>query len=171
MAAKLTQSRKRKKIGDLVRIPLDGGWFAYGRVLADPDFAFYDLRTRHDTPLDQILNRPVLFRLSVMKHATTTGVWPIIGWAALEERLGEPACYFRQDALTRELFIFTSDGQIWSERPATFEECDGLECLAVWEPEHVQNRLGDHFAGRPNKWLESMRPVRMITTNMEGRPD
>lgn len=29
--------------------------------------------------------------------------------------------------------------------------------VLVWSPEHVEDRLRDHFAGRPNKWEESLR--------------
>jgi hypothetical protein len=41
-------------------------------------------------------------------------------------------------------------------RSATRAECVGLERCAVWAPEHVEDRLRDHFRGRPNKWVESL---------------
>jgi hypothetical protein len=40
--------------------------------------------------------------------------------------------------------------------PATKEQCIGLECAAVWEAEHVVDRINDHYAGRKNKWLEQL---------------
>ena len=27
---------------------------------------------------------------------------------------------------------------------------------AVWDPQHVEDRLRDHFAGLPNKWVQSL---------------
>jgi len=33
----------------------------------------------------------------------------------------------------------------------------GLERAAVWGPSHVEDRLRDHYAGRKNKWVESLR--------------
>jgi hypothetical protein len=27
----------------------------------------------------------------------------------------------------------------------------------VWAAEHVEDRLRDHYAGRPNQWVESLR--------------
>jgi hypothetical protein len=27
----------------------------------------------------------------------------------------------------------------------------------VWEPEHVEERIRDHYAGRANRWAESLR--------------
>ncbi|WP_448115483.1 hypothetical protein [Mesorhizobium amorphae] len=32
----------------------------------------------------------------------------------------------------------------------------GLECAAVWDPEHVVDRLRDPADGRPNKWVERL---------------
>jgi len=42
-------------------------------------------------------------------------------------------------------------------RKGTRKESQGLEAAAVWEPEHIEDRLRDHFDGKPNKWLESLR--------------
>ena len=42
-------------------------------------------------------------------------------------------------------------------RPATREQCLGLERAAVWEPENIESRLADHYAGRPNAWADSLR--------------
>jgi hypothetical protein len=49
--------------------------------------------------------------------------------------------------------IIDDEGNI---RDATREETEGLEPAAVWEPEHIADRLEDHYAGRPNRWLKSM---------------
>jgi len=66
--------------------------------------------------------------------------------------------FYKQDAITGRLALYHSTfaSTNW-ERPASREECAGLEAAAVWEPEHVEDRLRDHFAGRPNKWVESLR--------------
>jgi hypothetical protein len=32
----------------------------------------------------------------------------------------------------------------------------GLDCAAVWSAFHVESRLDDHFAGRPNGWAERL---------------
>jgi len=36
-------------------------------------------------------------------------------------------------------------------------EADELEQAAVWSPNHIEDRLRDHFAGVPNQWVEIMR--------------
>lgn len=136
-----------------MKIPL-GECYAYGRVLEEPDYAFYDVCSQGDLGPEEIAKREILFRVAAMKRAETSGRWSIIGYAPLEPVLQEPGRYFRQDALDpRKLWIYVEG----SEVPATWEECQSLERVAVWEPEHIEDRLRDHFAGRPNKWVESMR--------------
>jgi hypothetical protein len=45
----------------------------------------------------------------------------------------------------------------FGEIPASLEECEYLEVAAVWDGHHVEDRLRDHFDGRPSEWVESMR--------------
>ena len=74
-----------------MRVPV-GDWHTYALMLEGVDMAFFDARSTADLPIDEVVARPVLFR------------------------------------------------------------------LAVWEPAHVEDRLRDHYAGAPNKWVESLRP-------------
>ncbi len=48
-------------------------------------------------------------------------------------------------------FVLVENGV---RRPATKEECKGLERSAVWTPEGIQRRLNDHYAGRKNYYIE-----------------
>ena len=59
-----------------------------------------------------------------------------------------------QDVITKEFSIY-HQGNIL---PATYEEIKNLECAAVWEPEHVEDRLRDYFSGVPNVWVEDLKP-------------
>jgi hypothetical protein len=47
--------------------------------------------------------------------------------------------------------------EAFNARPAAPEECVGLEGVAVWDPTHVEDRLRDHYAGRPNAHLAYMK--------------
>jgi hypothetical protein len=84
--------------------------------------------------------------------------WTLLDVIPLNER-EEMEVYrsFKQDALTGALSIYweAPDGS-WGEERADFERCVGLERAAVWDPEHVEDRLRDHRAGVPNKWVESL---------------
>ena len=78
----------------------------------------------------------------------------VVGNGPLENELRTPPPRFIQDALRPDQFRIYENGKI---RSATKEECLGLEREAVWDPEHVEERIRDHYAGRKNRWVESLR--------------
>ena len=43
------------------------------------------------------------------------------------------------------------------ENKASLEECIGLECVAVWNPEHVEERLLAVSLGKDSIWETSLR--------------
>lgn len=143
---------KRRKVGDIVKVPLRDGTHTYARVLPEASFAVYDSRGTEELAIERVVNQPVLFFVAVMHHAVKTGRWPVVGHIPLDDQLHAPP-RFIQDPLNKSNFSIYENGQI---RPATRHECLGLEREAVWEPEHVEERLRDHYAGRKNKWYESL---------------
>jgi hypothetical protein len=157
--ARVSKTRKTRKAifepGVLLRVDLDGQWHSYARMLARrPKYAFYDCRV--STPVEDVLTivkQPVLFVLAVNDRASS-GHWPKIGQVPLEMAPVPIPNQFMQD-------IGTGDCQIVDEafntRPAAPEECVGLERAAVWDPAHVEERLRDHHAGRPNAHLAYMK--------------
>ena len=153
-----SKKRKRKiprKPGDVVKIDLGDGTFAFGRVLKST-VAFYDLRTSTEIAVEEIIAKPILFNIWVMDHAITDGAWSIIGHAPLDKELMVEPLLFKKDEISKALTLYRdSTGE---EVPATRKDFEGLVCAAVWEAEHVVERLNDHFAGRSNCWVESMRP-------------
>jgi hypothetical protein len=40
---------------------------------------------------------------------------------------------------------------------ATPSECIGLEPEAIWSAGHIESRIADAYAGRPNMFVESLR--------------
>lgn len=154
--------RQRRKVGDIVAVALGDGTTAYGHVLFEPLMAFYSLTSVGDAPpsIDEVTASPVLFRICVMSNAVKSGLWPVVG---NKEPLPEVAAhpkFFMQDSLSGALSI-TTDGS--DEVPASFADCERLECAAVWDPEHVVERISDELAGRPNKWVKLMRPQPVAT--------
>lgn len=150
--------KTRRRIGDVVAIALKDGSFAFGRVLMEPLMAFYALRAERIPTLTDIVSSNIAFKVCVMNYAITHGDWPVLGNIPLEKSLTAEPLFFKRDSITGALSIYRdSTGE---EVPATAEECAGLECAAVWEPEHVLDRLEDFFAGRPNKWVKSLAPRR-----------
>jgi hypothetical protein len=146
----------RRKVGDVLRIPLGSGEYGFGRVLRSVLYAFYDAKSPPDLSIDEIIGRPILFKVCVMDYAVKKGVWEVIGNAPLTEDLLIEPWFFKKDPISRVLTLYRDSTA--EEIPANRSECEKLECAAVWDPEHVADRLRDHFAGRPNKWVLSMRP-------------
>lgn len=146
------KARVKRAEGDVLRVDLGGGWNAYARVLVEPLLAFYDLRVEVEPAIEDILSSPTAFKIWVANSAITGGRWPVIGRRDLEG--DEPRQWFcKEDPVSKRLSRY-SEGE---EVVTTFEECNKLERAAVWEAEHVEDRLRDHFAGQPNKWVESLR--------------
>ncbi len=149
--------RVRRRDGDLLRIDLGDGRHSYAQVAAEPLIVFFDGAYADALAAEKIVRLPVLFRLWVMNHAVTRGLWPVTGRHALGAENEREPFFFKQDTVTGSLSLYHSSfaSTNW-ERLATASECEGLECAAVWDPEHVLDRLRDHYAGRPNKWVADM---------------
>jgi Immunity protein 26 len=144
---------QRRRTGDIVKIPLEDGTHTYARVLPDASLAFYDSRGTEDIEVSRIVTLPILFFAAVMYRAITRGRWPVVGHVLRDDGLRAPP-KFIQDPLDARKFSIYEDGQI---RPASRQECLGLECAAVWTPEQIEERLLDHYAGRTNEQLESLK--------------
>ena len=139
----------RKKVGDLYAIPLPNNTFAYGRVLQEVSVAFYkhcaeDIK---DLPTKEEYEFTVCVHKSCFKE-----------WIFMENRPfanpadARPPLYQMKDIFTGRYSVYDF-GEI---RPATEEECRHLEVCAVWENEHIVDRLmgGDWKKGFPNFYSE-----------------
>lgn len=151
----MTSSRKvraRRRVGDVLAISLDDqGLMAYAVVLPHADFAIFDAR-KAASP-EAALQRPPMFYVAVINGAVTTGRWPVLQVnSASVPRLEAPPT-FMQDPFDPEKFQIYDHGAM---RPATRSECESLERTAVWDPEHVEDRIRDAYAGRENSWVRSM---------------
>lgn len=148
--------KQKFNIGALLQIDLKNGQYAFGRVVNKEETLFYDFFTDNISNLNlaEIYSAKELFRVSVMKYAITSGQWTVIDNKPIEADLALPNKYFMQDMITKEFSVYHQGHII----PATYEDIKGLECAAVWEPEHVEDRLRDYFAGVPNVWVEDLKP-------------
>jgi hypothetical protein len=152
-------SRKRKirrTVGDIVAIPIDEDHVAFGLVLEEPLLALFDFKCEvGEVPtVEDIVRRPVAFRIWVMNHPIVDGSWRIVGRVAVPENLADAPWFFKQDPISGRVTITKTGAEEVSPAP---NQAEALEPAAVWEPEHVIDRLRDHFNGRPNKWVEAMR--------------
>lgn len=144
---------QRRVIGSVHLVALSDGSSVHAVALPEADFAFLDTRFAELDKLSSVLAYPMLFRVAVHKSAWNTDRWKRLGKVDLPSSMMDPQPTFIQDSLDpRKLEIYLR-GEI---RPASEAECVGLERCAVWGPEHVEDRLLDHYQGKPNKWLISI---------------
>ena len=141
--------RQRWSEGSLVRIELGDLGVAYGQMLQEPEYAFFAAASP-TASLAEIVASPVLFRLWVSRRAHATGRWAKLGTAPIAPALTEPVLRFNQDPLDPSRILLGYDGV--SGRVSTAEECRGFERAAVWEPEHVEERLKSGRLGHESVW-------------------
>jgi hypothetical protein len=157
--SKTRQKAKWCKEGDIVSIELGDGSFAFARALEVPLKVFYTIRSATRVPIDQIVRQPVAFKIWAReKEGLQSGKWRIEGNIALSHEERQPVPFFKQDILDPTSIAIYMSNSHGEETPAAWEEIQGLESVAVWESHHVEDRLRDHFAGRQNKWGESLKP-------------
>jgi hypothetical protein len=141
----------REKIGDIFQINLGDGTFAYGQVVSKVEYAFFNFVNDGSIPnFLEIINSNALFRISVDRYVIRDGVWKILGKALIRDELLQKQNLFSFDRHTNEYTIWSPEGR----RLANPDEIQDLECFASWGHKSVEQRLRDHFAGRPNYDVE-----------------
>lgn len=158
----MARRRKTAQAGVLFRIVTKGGHVGYGRKLQDSYAEFFNLRVAEGDPdptPSELFASGVAFRIAI---ADVVGYeWPVIGMAELDaSEINRTFLFVKQDPINGRVSIYWRkpiDRSI-GERRATLEECAGLETAALWQREHVEQRLIDSWAGVPNATTESLRP-------------
>lgn len=153
------KTTKKDQIGNILSIRLDEDTYGIGRVVEEGFLEFYDVKL-NGGQLGELESRlgdaRVLFTLSVHKSWKKNEGWEVVG--SNKDRLPGIPYQFMQDIVNAaDIQLIDPDG---NSRPATYEEVEGLERLSVWEDNHVEDRLRDHFAGKPNVWVEHLKPKR-----------
>lgn len=147
----------RRKEGAFFEIELSNGKYAYGRILPKATYAFYDICSdKALTEISFIQKSNVLFICSVYNYAISKRIWKVIGFMDLEQNFKILPLQFIQDRhnLENARLYNPNTGEM---KPAKIIDCIGLECAAVWEPSHINDRLIDYFEGKPNEWVEILK--------------
>lgn len=76
-----------------------------------------------------------------------------VGFIKLEQNLKKPVKFYKQDPTTKKLFIYEKGKQ----QPASREEIKELEYAAVWELEHILERLNAELEGKESKWKKMIK--------------
>jgi hypothetical protein len=139
--------------GAVFKVPVGDDDFAYAVMLeAFPYVAFYhrDVAFNDQGAPDE----PPMFTTLVAKVAYSTG-----GWGKPLRRLPEseippiPRFFWQSITNKNDCKIIEPVGRRITASP---RECVGLEPEAIWSTEHIQSRILDTYAGRPNLFAESL---------------
>lgn len=150
-------SKQRITKGSIHEINIDNVYNIYTQVLSNSEYAFFDFKTKdHLADLEVLENAPILFIIAVHKSAIAEGRWPKVGKLPIRNELTVLPMNFIQDSLNPSFFELynPNTGEI---TPATKEECLGLESAAVWEANHVEDRIRDHYNGVTNASVEALK--------------
>ncbi|MBI2416893.1 MAG: hypothetical protein HYV28_03155 [Ignavibacteriales bacterium] len=143
-------ARQKRTPGAVLEIKVDDQYYCYAQVLLQSGCAFFDLRSSEKlVDLAVLLQTPILFILGVYTDVISQGHWLKVGKLEIRDDLKVPPMEFIQDFHHPERFELynPNTGAITA---ATKAECKGLERCAVWDKHHVEQRLSDYYAGRPN---------------------
>ena len=153
--------RQQRTIGSIVEIPLNNDYYTYARIL-DNFMAFYNIYTKEQPETNKIVSSDVLFFSAVYDSVITKGYWLKIGKKTpLEDKLYELPPFYTQDILNTDKYtIYDTNGK----RPATKEECIGLEYYGVWEGQKMEERLNDYFTGKKTNWQKRLKMLKGIPT-------
>ncbi|MEM8980798.1 MAG: immunity 26/phosphotriesterase HocA family protein, partial [Pseudomonadota bacterium] len=138
--------------GDLLALPLHGFGFGFARVLDAPLFEFFDftsLKLEHSA--NEISIKPVLFKIWVSKYARLEGNWRKFGHSQLGLAEYVDPKFFRKDAISGKIYEYNHATD--NSKPLSLEQAKRLECAAVWDPQHVEERLTAYFQGTQSIWL------------------
>jgi hypothetical protein len=155
------QAFGRAHEGEFVAIPLDGE-FGFLRIARKTRFGLYDFKASAIPPLEEIERHRILCVLGGSPEAMASGRWRIIGQKPLEPELLMPVKYFRHPKGTTYLDIY-EEGEF---KPYAGEDLTKMECAASWEPRHIEERLRNHFADRPDPATESAKVPRELAERL-----
>lgn len=147
--------KQKRILGAVLSISLGNSKIAYARVVKDASYAIYDLISDTLLAIDEVVKHEILFIVAVYDDVVISGRWKIIGQMKLEDNLLKLPLKFIQDELDPNKFELY-DPNTGDIRNAKREECLGLERAAVWEAEHVEERIMDNYMGKTNVWVEQL---------------
>lgn len=127
------------KQGDVFEINLSNNSKGFGIVLIN-NWGFFNLflHTDETLRLDEIFSSEMPLRLWVSDFVLKKGLWRIIGNVEISEEHKSQEYFFKQAPITGQVWRTLTGAEEW---PITIEECKDLEVAAVYDPEHVIERL------------------------------
>ncbi|MBW1617528.1 MULTISPECIES: immunity 26/phosphotriesterase HocA family protein [Empedobacter] len=145
--------------GSILEISIDNRYYIYAQILGKSSYVFFDYKSVDKiVDLNLLKDKKILFIISVFDQIITKGEWPKVGKLDIRKELEVLPMNFIQDALNPTNFELynPNTGEIV---PITKNEIIGLERAAVWDKNHVEDRVRDFYNNVPCVWLENDREL------------
>ncbi len=147
----INMAKQRITEGAILELNIENQYYTYAQILTKClGYAFFEYETKEKLTDFSILNKcKVLFIVMVYNDVINQGEWLKVGKLPIRDDLKIQPMKFIQDPLNPSKFELynPNTGEITK---ATKDECRGLEVAAVYEAEHIEERISDHFSGRVN---------------------
>ena len=106
MADKKKRKYFRQKLGMIFRISLDNGQYAYGQVIDEVGYGFFDfLDDGENTDIQQVLSSKMLYRLLVDYGVLNDGIWEVLGIYPVKAESAERRDKFNYDYMKERYVI------------------------------------------------------------------
>jgi Immunity protein 26 len=129
--------RTKPRVGDVVQLTLPDGRYAYGRVLRDASVAFYR-QTGREPGQAPFGSRDYQFVVGVYDDVLQSSDVTVVGHDPATSPEDEwPPPYSVTDRVSGAAQIYRNGVM----RPATADQVRGLEPAAVWDLQHLLERL------------------------------
>ena len=150
----LTTNRKQKVVvGGVFEIQIDNEYFVYGQILPHSECAIFDYKSVKPLVDVGLLNKAqLMFVVGFYNYIIRDRIWPVVGKLPIREDLQSPPPYYIYDKATNKFNLY--DNKTGLTKPATKEEVKGLECAAVWDANHIVDRIRSHYLNVPCVWLK-----------------
>lgn len=145
--------RQRIIVGSIIEIQINKEYYVYAQILSNGGYAFFDYR--NDIPLSdltRLLDKPILFIVCVYDYIIKNNIWHVIGELPIRDELKTQPLMYIHDANTDAYSLY--DNNTGKITPCTKEEAYGLERAAVWEENHIEDRIRDYYNNMPCVWLK-----------------
>lgn len=144
----------RFTVGGVLKVSTPEGNSAWAVMLEErPYMAFYRPDAL-DPGTGEIRQEPI-FTVAVYRAAYSRGRWGEIIGRVPRSSLPTRPPVFRQDIINpSDCTIYYPDGSSESVSPG---DCVNLEKNAVWDDAHIESRIDDLYADRPNIWVDDLR--------------
>ncbi len=138
--------RIRRRVGDIVQIPLPNGLFAAGRLYKEASIAISAKLFQQPVSLTDVKPTSVAFVTACFDTAITDGSWPIIGRIPFDndEDAWAPPRYV-EDIIKAGTYRIYHKGQM---RAATSAEVRGLEKAEMYKPDQLVERIIRELDGK-----------------------